>query len=128
MTRAFPAHKRVDRLSNQVAAMRVKIATVVGLVLFCILSLADLGLTWKLIRHGDGRVYESNPVARAWLTAYDWQGLVGFKVATMLILAAVVLLLVRYRPKAGLLLVIFSCVAVGWVVLYSYRLVPHALR
>jgi hypothetical protein len=98
---------------------------VAGLILFLILSLSDLCLTWILIRRGEGRVYESNPVAHAWLTGYGWHGLIGFKGATVLVFAAVVLMLLRYRPRASLVLVMFGCVAVGWVVLYSYRMLPH---
>src|SRR6478609_3973805 len=101
--------------------MTIKSATVAGLILFLILSLSDLCLTWMLIRHGGGRVYESNPVAHAWLRGYGWHGLAGFKGLTVLVFAAAVLVLLRHRPRAGLVLVTFACVAVGWVVLYSYR-------
>jgi hypothetical protein len=78
-----------------------------------------------LIRHGGGRVYESNPVAHAWLKGYGWHGLIGFKGGTVLVFTGVVLVLLRHRPRAGLVLVMFACAAVGWVVLYSYRMLPH---
>lgn len=102
--------------------MKITIATVLGLVLFALLSLADLGLTWVLIRHGGGRVRESNPVALAWLAGYGWHGLAGFKAATVLVFSGVVVVLVRRRPRAGLLLVLFACFAVGSVVYYSCQL------
>lgn len=105
--------------------MSVKTATMVGLVLFGLLSVTDLCLTWMLIRHSGGRVYESNPLAHAWLAGYGWHGLIGFKSATVLVFATVVLVLLRYRPRAGLALVTFACLAVGWVVLYSYRMLPR---
>jgi hypothetical protein len=108
--------------------MNTKNVTLIGLVLFCILSFADLGLTWVLIQHGGGRVRESNPVAGAWLAGYGWHGLAWFKFATILVFATVALVLVRYRPRTGLLLVMFACLAVGWVVLYSYRLLPQAFQ
>src|SRR5919199_622006 len=48
------------------------------LCLFAVLSLADLGLTWQLLR--DGGAYESNPVAGWWLAHYGWAGVVAYSV------------------------------------------------
>jgi hypothetical protein len=51
------------------------------LLLFVCLSLADLGLTWHLLAHGEGQVDEGNPLARWWLANCGWPGLTCFKVA-----------------------------------------------
>src|SRR5262249_1583804 len=100
--------------------------TVLGLVFFSLLSLADLSLTWLLIVKGAGRVRESNPVAHAWLAGYGWHGLAAFKATTMLIFALVVVVLMRRPPRTGLLLVMFACLTVGSVVFYSYHLLHRA--
>src|SRR5437588_12828510 len=55
------------------------------LYLFAVLSAADFVMTWWLLRHGDGVVYESNPVANWWLGRFGWTGLAGFKGAVALL-------------------------------------------
>ena len=107
--------------------MSLKSATVIGLLVFSILSVADLSLTWVLIEYSGGRVRESNPVAHAWLEAFGWHGLVWFKAITMLVVAMVVLVLIRYRPRMGLVLVTFASLAVGAVVAYSYQMLNRVL-
>jgi hypothetical protein len=107
--------------------MSLKSATVIGLFVFTMLSVADLTLTWLLIEYSGGRVRESNPVAHAWLIDFGWHGLVWFKAITMLVVVTVVLVLVRYRPRTGLWLVTFACLAVGGVVLYSYQMLHRVL-
>jgi hypothetical protein len=102
--------------------MNVRAVSVLGLVFFGALSLADLVLTWALIVLGGGTVYESNPVAGAWLADYGWRGLLVFKVLAAGLVVAVTFLLVRYRPWAALAIVLFACVAVGMVVWHSYSL------
>ena len=81
--------------------MSLKSATVIGLLVFSILSVADLSLTWVLIEYSGGRVRESNPVAHAWLEAFGWHGLVWFKAITMLVVAMVVLVLRRIPAPHG---------------------------
>jgi hypothetical protein len=107
--------------------MTLKRATIIGLLVFCILSLADLALTWALIEYSGGRVRESNPVAHAWLELFGWHGLIWFKATTMLVVAMAVLVLLRYRPRMGFLLVTFASLAVGAVVLYSYQMLNQVL-
>jgi hypothetical protein len=107
--------------------MSLKNATLIGLLVFSILSLADLTLTWVLIEYSGGRVRESNPVADAWLAVFGWHGLVWFKAITMLVVGMVVLVLLRHRPRTGFVLVSFACLAVGAVVLYSYQMLNRVL-
>jgi Domain of unknown function (DUF5658) len=106
--------------------MNAKRATVAGLIVFSILSLADLCLTWVLIRYSGGRVQESNPLAQAWLAKHGWQGMVGFKMATISVFLAVVFVVSCYRPRTSLVLVLFACLSVGSVVLYSCHLLVRA--
>lgn len=92
------------------------------LFLFSLLSLADLGLTLHLLRQSGGRVYESNPVAGAWLDAFGWAGLVGFKVMMVLLVAGLCAVISRYRPAAGGRVLNLGCLATGTVVAYSFFL------
>src|SRR5947209_7514293 len=49
------------------------------LLLFTLLSLADLGLTLHLLDQGNGRVYEGNPLANLWLHRHGSLGLTLYK-------------------------------------------------
>jgi hypothetical protein len=89
------------------------------LLLFTLLSLSDLGLTLLLLRHGGGAVYESNPVAGWWLAAYGWVGLAAFKAGTVLVVAALAVVVSRSRPRAGGAVLGFGCSALALVVGYS---------
>src|SRR5262245_50019627 len=92
------------------------------LAVFAVLSLADLGLTWFLIRHGGGAVYESNPVAGWWLEQYGWLGLAGFKLGQVVLVAALGLLIARWKPRVGSFVLAMASAAVSCVVLYSVSL------
>lgn len=97
------------------------------LVLFALLGASDFFLTWHLLGSGGGAVYESNPVAAWWLGHFGWLGLAGFKAATMLLAAALGVVVCLRRPAAGHRLLAFGCVALSAVVLYSGYLC-HDLR
>lgn len=92
------------------------------LALFAFLSLADLGLTLELIRRSNGRVYESNPIADAWLASYGSSGLALFKILAVLIVAVSAVLVSRHRPRVGARLLSLACGATGLVVAYSVLL------
>ena len=102
--------------------MRDSIFHPVRLTLYAVLSAADLGLTYALIRHGDGDVYESNPIADAWLNAYGWAGLAVFKLVIVLLVAALAAFVSLSRPRTGGHILTFACLAVAIVVGYSVRL------
>lgn len=89
------------------------------LFLFTALSLADLGMTVYLLHQGQGRIYESNPVANAWLAAFGWIGLAMFKAVTVLMVAGIAVFVSRSRPRTGGGILKFGCLATGGVVLYS---------
>jgi hypothetical protein len=89
------------------------------LMLFVCLSLTDLVLTWHLLSHGDGQVYEGNPLARWWLAHYGWLGLTLFKLSLALFVVGLTLVIARQRPRAAGKVLVLSCVILATVVLYS---------
>lgn len=91
--------------------------------LFGVLSVADLLLTLRLVHASGGQVYESNPLASAWLELYGGTGLAIFKGLALLLVAGVVLYIALHRPRAAGKILGFACVATGAVVVYSCFLV-----
>jgi hypothetical protein len=91
-------------------------------LLFALLSVADLSLTWWLLNHSDGYVGEGNPVARWWLERHGWLGLAGFKAAGVLLVAALAAVISRRRPRAGGRVLALGCAALAGVVLFSASL------
>jgi hypothetical protein len=94
--------------------------------LFAVLGLTDLVLTCYLLRTTSGWIYESNPVAQWWLVRWGWAGLVGFKLAVMLLAMTAVILIGRYRPRTAGHVLSFACAATVLVVGYSCTLVGTA--
>src|SRR5262249_42333341 len=92
------------------------------LLAFGILSVLDLLLTWRLVQASGGQIYESNPVASAWLSRYGWQGLILFKASMVMLIGLVVLLISLHRPDYGGRILIFACSVTAAVVLYSFYL------
>jgi Domain of unknown function (DUF5658) len=90
--------------------------------LFALLSAADLVLTCWLLHGSHGRIYESNPVARWWLTTLGWAGLALFKAGTVLLAGLLLSLVARYRPGAARAVLTFGCLALILVVGYSCAL------
>jgi hypothetical protein len=95
------------------------------LLLYCLLSAADLLLTYQLVCRSDGLIYESNPIANAWLTSYGWSGLALFKMIAMLLVVGVALFVGRQRQRAAGIILSFACLAVGLVVTYSSWLMGY---
>jgi hypothetical protein len=92
------------------------------LLAFGFLSLLDLLLTWRLVQASGGQIYESNPVASAWLSTYGWQGLIIFKACMVMLIGLVVLLISLHRPDYGGRILVFACSVTAAVVLYSFYL------
>jgi uncharacterized protein DUF5658 len=86
---------------------------------FVLLSLADLALTWALIRDGLGSVYESNPVAAWCLQGYGWAGMAAFKALMVLASGGLSEVISRYRPRSGGRVLVLGCFLTASVVLYS---------
>src|SRR5262249_49512615 len=95
------------------------------LSLFALLSVADLFMTWQLVQGSDGQVYESNPIANAWLASFGWVGLSIYKILAMVLVAGSALYISFHRPKAGGRILLFACgttaVVVGYSCLLSIR-------
>jgi hypothetical protein len=89
------------------------------LTLFNLLSGADLLLTWRLIRRGQGLVYECNPIASAWLSSFGWAGLVAFKLAMMATIGFLAILISVRHPKVSGRILLFGCLVTAAVVIYS---------
>jgi len=102
--------------------MNASIFHPIRLVLYAVLSAADLALTYALIQRGDGDVYESNPIAEAWLSSYGWTGLALYKLVIVLIVASVAAFVSLSRPRTGGHILTFACLAVASVVSYSVHL------
>jgi hypothetical protein len=88
-------------------------------LMFLLLSLADLTMTWALIRAGLGQIYESNPVAAWCLRWQGWAGLALFKAVMVLISIALVAVISWRRPRTGGRVLALSCLVTAAVVLYS---------
>src|SRR5215471_14829004 len=71
------------------------------LLLFALLSLADLSLTWWLLTLPDSPIHEGNPVAEWCLAQFGWIGLAGFKTAVVVLVAGLAVVISRRRPWAG---------------------------
>jgi hypothetical protein len=95
------------------------------LLLFSLLSLADLVLTCRLLQGGGGQVYEGNPVADWWLAAFGWTGLVSFKILTVLLAGGLATAISVHRPALGGKVLTFACTAVTGVLIYSCALALH---
>jgi hypothetical protein len=89
------------------------------LLLYCVLSAADLFFTWRLLAARGGTVYESNPIAGWLLGRYGWGGLAAYKVGTVLLVAGLSGLICRYRPVVGARVLTFGCSLLALVVVYS---------
>lgn len=94
-----------------------------ALISYAVLGVADLGLTLYLLRASGGRVYESNPLAGAWLQAYGSVGLAIFKALAMVLFAACAGLISLRHPQVGRRLLTAGCAITGGVVVYSAILV-----
>ncbi|HZU37937.1 MAG TPA: DUF5658 family protein [Gemmataceae bacterium] len=92
------------------------------LILYLVLSVADLFLTWLLVQDSDHEVYESNPFAGAWLTRFGWSGLLIFKAILVISVAILCLAIARSRPRWSLLVLVLGCAVTGGVVVYSWTL------
>jgi hypothetical protein len=99
--------------------MRSTVTHCLKVALFVLLSLGDLFLTWSLLRHGTGSVYESNPIANLWLESYGWWGLAAFKLSLTLLVASVAFIAYRHRPVLARRFANFACLTLTLVVGYS---------
>src|SRR5262249_5584973 len=99
------------------------------LLLFVVLSVADLVITFLLIKGAQGhiKVSEGNPIAGAWYANYGWPGMIIFKVGIIALVGAVGVYISLHRPDTGRRVLTFACLVVALVVIYSYRLLTQML-
>lgn len=107
--------------------MRLKLAIVLGLGLYALLSVADWVLTFALLRLHPG-AFESNPVAAACLEQHGWPGLAVYKTGGVLMFVGAVYLLARRRPAVALGVVAVGCAALLWVTTYTHGLIREEYR
>lgn len=97
---------------------------------YVLLSVLDFFLTYILLTTGgDGVEFvEANPVARWFQHRYGVvMGLLGFKLAVVLLVCVVSQLVAMKRPRVGLGLLWLGIAVTGWVVIYSVRLLIGAM-
>jgi len=93
--------------------------------LFLALSGLDWLLTWQLLHHDSGLVYEGNPIANWWLASAGWLGLALFKFGIVGLVGGLCALISVYRPRTGGKVLTFACAVLGVVVLYSSSLAGY---
>jgi hypothetical protein len=88
-------------------------------VLFMVLSVCDLALTWWLLERSGRAVFEGNPVANWWLSRHGWFGLAGFKAAVVFMVVLLTGIIARQRPRAAGNVLAFACAALTAVVIHG---------
>src|SRR5262245_27473989 len=95
------------------------------LLLYLLLSLFDLVLTWQLLQYGEGQVYESNPIVNWWLTHYGWLGLTAFKLVAVVVVGGLAAIICLHGPRTGRMVLSFVCAVLLMVVVYSCSLAGY---
>ena len=91
-------------------------------LLFVLLSLGDLLLTWWLLEHSGRVVCEANPIADWWLERFGWLGLAGFKASMVLFVIVLTSVISRHRPHAARRILGFGCTILALVALHGFAL------
>jgi hypothetical protein len=105
--------------------MGLKLYCWIGVGLYAILSIADLILTFNLLRVNRA-AYESNPIAARCLEQFGWGGLTAYKAGAVLIFISATALIARRRPTVGAGVVTFGCAVLFSVTTYSQNLIEDA--
>ena len=93
---------------------------------YVLLNLCDILATWALLRRNAGFI-ESNPIARWFYHGWGITGMVYFKLGMVAFVVVIAQIVARKNEPLARTLLIFGCVAVGFVFLYSYWLGTHSL-
>lgn len=88
---------------------------------YVLLNLCDIVATWALLRRDSGFV-ESNPVARWFFHGWGFRGMVWFKLAMVALVVVIAQAVARKNEPLARALLIFGCIVVGCVFIYSYWL------
>ncbi len=108
--------------------MRARSICLLGIGLYSLLSIADFVLTYTLIETSESGVYESNPVAAAYLENHGWLGLAMFKLGGVTVFVGAVGLLTARRPRLAAGVIGLGCAVLLGVTSYSYNLLKDARR
>jgi hypothetical protein len=92
---------------------------------YVLLNLCDIIATWALFRR-DSHFIESNPVARWFYHGWGFSGMVWFKLGMVSVVVMIAQVVARKNEGLAQSLLIFGCMAVGGVFLYSYWLGNHS--
>ncbi len=84
---------------------------------FVALNILDLVVTFFLLNHGGFR--ESNGIADYYLDRWGFAGMVWYKILSVMIVIVVTQIVARYRFRIARWILIFGCLVMGGVVLYS---------
>ncbi len=95
-------------------------------VALILLSLADLMVTYHLLRSGPG-FYESNPIAQFFFARWNIAGMAVFKFSVVGFVVVVGEVVERSRPGLGRFVVLVGCIASGAVVCYGLKLALGAI-
>jgi hypothetical protein len=106
-------------------SMTAKTYTLAALIVFAILGAVDFIQTYTLVQRSGGQVYESNPLAATWLKDYGWYGLAVFKAGTTLVVATIVLILRRKKPRVAAVIATTAFLSVLAVAIYSRNLLTQ---
>lgn len=95
-------------------------------VALILLSLADLMVTYHLLRKGPG-FYESNPIAQFFFARWNIAGMAVFKFSVVGFVVVAGEVVERSRPGLGRFVVLVGCLASAAVVCYGLKLAAGAL-
>jgi len=94
-------------------------------VALILLSLADLMVTYHLLRMGPG-FYESNPIAQFFFARWNIAGMAVFKFSVVGFVVVAGEVVERSRPGLGRFVVLVGCIASAAVVCYGLKLAMGA--
>ena len=91
------------------------------IILFLILSIADLVVTYWLLSYSP-TFYESNPVANWFFKKWNFAGMTFFKFGVVAVVVVISEFVERKRPGTGKFVLILGSIVTAAVVAYSVRL------
>lgn len=92
---------------------------------YVLLNLCDIVATYALLRR-DSRFIESNPIARWFYHGWGITGMVWFKLGMVAFVVTLAQIVARKNERLAQAVLMFGCVAVGCVFIYSYWLGTHS--
>lgn len=88
---------------------------------YVLLNVCDILATWALLKRNSGFI-ESNPIARWFYHGWGFSGMVWFKLGMVALVVTIAQVVARKNEPLAQLLLVFGCVAVGGVFIYSFWL------